>query len=170
MWCWLKKLEQIQCKQKFTFPNHLHVPLATMFVQANKYPHKANYFLRCTVAALSEFRWPNKRHQPRHKSSSAFFHPTFSVAGKMDAITYVKPARMLRRVLFPAPDGPMITDSSPDLNCPDTPCRISLLSAKKENDGVSVLVGFHILPKRNLDIGLGALTCRWKRSCFLALN
>lgn len=35
--------------------------------------------------------------------------------------TYTKPASTLSKELFPAPEGPIITDSCPDLNSPDTP-------------------------------------------------
>lgn len=45
--------------------------------------------------------------------------------------TYVNPAKMFNSELFPAPEGPIMTDSSPDLNSPDTPWRISLYSEKE---------------------------------------
>jgi len=36
------------------------------------------------------------------------------------------PANILSNVLLPAPEGPMIAASSPELNSPLTPCKISL--------------------------------------------
>lgn len=38
---------------------------------------------------------------------------------------------MLSKVLFPAPDGPIIAVSSPERNLPLTPLRIVLASVKK---------------------------------------
>lgn len=43
------------------------------------------------------------------------------------------PARTFKRVVFPAPDGPIMADNSPDLNLPETPCRISFDSVTKIN-------------------------------------
>lgn len=65
--------------------------------------------------------------------------------GKSNSYTYVKPARMFKRVLLPAPDGPIMTDNSPDLNCPDTPCRISLLS--KTNKYISLSI-YHLFSQK----------------------
>lgn len=39
--------------------------------------------------------------------------------------TYLYPARTLRSVDFPAPDGPSIAVNSPDLNWPLTPLNIN---------------------------------------------
>jgi hypothetical protein len=38
-------------------------------------------------------------------------------------ITYKNPVRRLSREVFPAPEGPIMAVSSPDLNVPDTPFK-----------------------------------------------
>lgn len=48
-------------------------------------------------------------------------------------MTYVYPAKISINVDFPAPDGPIIAVSSPDLNSPFKPFKIVLFSAKKKN-------------------------------------
>lgn len=42
---------------------------------------------------------------------------------KKQKATYKNPVRRLSREVFPAPDGPIIAVSSPDLNVPDTPFK-----------------------------------------------
>lgn len=49
--------------------------------------------------------------------------------------TYVNPAKMSSKVLLPAPEGPIIAVSSPDLKSPLIPCRICFSSAKKDKKG-----------------------------------
>lgn len=44
-------------------------------------------------------------------------------------VTYVNPVRMFSSDDLPAPDGPMMAVSSPDLKHPDTPFRMFLFSA-----------------------------------------
>lgn len=46
-------------------------------------------------------------------------------------LTHVNPARMLRRLLLPAPEGPMIAVNSPELKHPSIPCNISFLAEIK---------------------------------------
>lgn len=38
--------------------------------------------------------------------------------------TYLKPVRKFSNDDFPAPDGPIMAVSSPDLKCPETPFNI----------------------------------------------
>lgn len=45
--------------------------------------------------------------------------------------TYLYPVKILSNVDFPAPEGPIIAQSSPDLSLPLTFFRISLLAATK---------------------------------------
>lgn len=45
-------------------------------------------------------------------------------------MTYVYPAKISINVLFPAPLGPIMAVSSPDLNSPFKPFKIVLFSAK----------------------------------------
>lgn len=45
--------------------------------------------------------------------------------------TYTQPARIFSSVDFPAPDGPIIAVSSPDLNSPVKPFKIILFSENK---------------------------------------
>lgn len=47
-------------------------------------------------------------------------------------MTYVYPAKISINVDFPAPDGPIIAVSSPDLNSPFKPFKIVLFSANKK--------------------------------------
>lgn len=46
-------------------------------------------------------------------------------------VTHIYPARIFNRVLFPAPEGPIIAVNSPDLNSPLTPCKISFFTKIK---------------------------------------
>lgn len=46
--------------------------------------------------------------------------------------TYIKPVRILSNVLFPAPEGPMIAVSSPDLNSPETPFSMVFFATGKK--------------------------------------
>lgn len=46
-------------------------------------------------------------------------------------LTHVNPVRMLSNDDFPAPEGPIIAVSSPDLKQPDTLLRICLSSGNK---------------------------------------
>lgn len=45
--------------------------------------------------------------------------------------SYVYPVRMFSSEDFPAPEGPIIAVSSPELNFPDTPFRTVFLSGKR---------------------------------------
>lgn len=38
---------------------------------------------------------------------------------------YLYPARIFSKLDFPAPEGPMMTVSSADLNCPQSPLKIT---------------------------------------------
>ena len=44
------------------------------------------------------------------------------------------PAKMFMRVLFPAPDGPIIAVNSPGLRLPETPCKMVLLGPRREKN------------------------------------
>lgn len=47
------------------------------------------------------------------------------------AALYLKPEIMFNNELFPAPEGPRIAQSLPEVNFPDSPFRISTLPPKK---------------------------------------
>ncbi len=49
-------------------------------------------------------------------------------------MTYVYPAKISINVLFPAPLGPIMAVSSPDLNSPFKPFKIVLFSANEQNE------------------------------------
>lgn len=44
----------------------------------------------------------------------------------------MKPVKMLRSVLLPAPEGPIIAVNSPDLNSPETPFKMVFVATKKK--------------------------------------
>jgi hypothetical protein len=55
--------------------------------------------------------------------------------GEIYRSTYKNPVRRLSREVFPAPEGPIIAVSSPDLNVPDTPFKTCFGTATIQCEG-----------------------------------
>lgn len=61
----------------------------------------------------------------------------------------MKPVRIFKSVLLPAPDGPIIAVSSPHLNSPETPCNI-VFFAVKWNESILIVFYLFKLAGKNL--------------------
>lgn len=56
--------------------------------------------------------------------------------------THIKPVRIFKSVLLPAPLGPMMAVNSPHLNSPDTPFNIVFLAVKWNEPTLIVFYSF----------------------------